>query len=404
MQDPISVLIPDAHSPVALNAMRCLARSPNVKLHLLSGKRWNQCRFSRHRSSYEFRSPTTDDGERFKVTVDLVKRHDIDVILPVSIGATKFVATKEQALSELVALPSVPNLQAMEIARNKWLMTELARKYDVPVPQSVLVTLDAAFYQQLSHLEYPVLLKPAIAQGGRGIRRFEDSSSLKKFLKEQDKEQFESKYLVQNYIPGSTLGLNVLCREGEILAYTIQKYVIFKGFEPPTAIQFIEQDDVLEHGRKLVSALGWSGFANIDMRHDSRNGQVKLLEVNPRCWATLLGSLVVGVNFPYLACLEALDIPFPVPQYQLGKYVRLGTSVKETLRRFVGKNSLDKFAFRESDLKFFLADPMPELVDFAARGVHYCYDRRLVHPKPFGSLAGFLADWFPSEFPRSSRT
>jgi len=112
------------------------------------------------------------------------------------------------------------------------------------------------------------------------------------------------------------------------------------------------------------------------------------------------------VNFPYLSCLEALKLPFPVPQYELGMYVRMGTTVKESLRRLFGRSNLDGFAFGETDLRFFFADPMPEIVDYAARGVRRCYEWRLVPPRAFKPVEGFLADWFPLEYsqpPEKSR-
>jgi len=133
-------------------------------------------------------------------------------------------------------------------------------------------------------------------------------------------------------------------------------------FGPLMAMELVRQDDVLEIGQKLLSALHWSGVAHIDFRRDSRDGQVKIIEINARYWGSLLGSLVAGVNFPYLACLTAQGVSFPMPKYQLSKYAYTTTAIKEGLCWFLGKSSLNGFSFRETGLRFFLTDPLPEIV------------------------------------------
>ena len=47
-----------------------------------------------------------------------------------------------------------------------------------------------------------------------------------------------------------------------------------------------------------MQALKWSGIVNIDFIYDENDKQAKILEVNPRYWQSLLGSLFAGVNFP----------------------------------------------------------------------------------------------------------
>src|SRR3712207_9519956 len=48
--------------------------------------------------------------------------------------------------------------------------------------------------------------------------------------------------------------------------------------------------------------------------------QVGVLEFNPRYWASLMGSLSVGVNFPYLHCLAGVGVPFSRPAYSKKRY------------------------------------------------------------------------------------
>lgn len=360
----LSVLIPDGENEHVLWTARSLAHSKQVKLYILSDKRWTPVRFSRHCRLYRFKPTGADRGARLDALAELTKRVHVDVILPVGEEGVMFVAAEREAVSRLAALPPIPALESLRTARNKWLLNRFAQQHNLPAPKSVLVTLDSAFDQRTSDLAFPVLLKPTSLTDGQGIRRFDTASDLQEFLKGQDATLFKNRYLVQTYVPGSDMGLSVLCKDGEILAFTIQRGIISAShrFGPLMAMEFIRRDDVLEIGQKLVSALRWSGVAHIDFRCDSRDDRPKIIEMNARYWGSLLGSLVAGVNFPYLACLAAQGISFPMPEYRLSKYTYTTTVLKEGLLWFVGKSSLKGFAFQETGLRFFLADPFPEMV------------------------------------------
>jgi D-aspartate ligase len=362
MTNKLCVLIPDGENEHVLWTARSLAHSKQVRLYILSNKRWTPVRFSRHCRLYKFRPTGADHGAHLNALTEMMKRVHVDVILPISEEGVLFASAERETLSKLAALPPIPDLECLKTARNKWLLNQFAYQHDLPAPEAVLVTLDSAFDQRISALEYPVLLKPTSLTDGQGIQHFDTPADLRRFLKGQDGTLFKDQYLVQTYVPGYDLGLSVLCRDGEILAFTIQRGVMAHRFGSLTAMEFVRQDDVLDVGQKLVAALRWNGVAHIDFRHDSRDGQPKIIELNARYWGSLLGSLVAGVNFPYLACLAAQGVSFPMPEYKLSKFTYTTTAIKEGLRWLLGKSSLKEFSFRETGLRFFLPDPLPEVV------------------------------------------
>ena len=364
MLNKLSVLIPDGEDEHVLWTSRSLVHSGAVKLYILSNKRWTPIRFSRHCRLYKFRPTGTDHNARLQALAEIIKHVHIDIILPVGEEGLLFAAAERKTLSQLAALPPIPDLRSLRIARNKWLLNQFASRHSLPAPESVLVTLDSAFEKRISELEYPVLLKPFSLSDGQGIRRFDAQSELQKFLYDQDEMRFKDKYLVQEYIPGSELGLSVLCRDGEILAFTIQRGIISAShrFGPLMAMEFIRHNTVLDIGRRLLAALRWNGVAHIDFRLDCRDGQPKIIEMNARYWGSLLGSLVAGVNFSYLSCLAAQGISFPVPTYEFSHYTHTTTAVRDRLLWLLGKNTLNGISFRETGLRFFLADPLPEVV------------------------------------------
>lgn len=360
----VTVLIPDGENEHALWVARSLAHSKRVKLYIMSNKVWTPVRFSRHRQSYRYR-PTNGSHESIMANLtEFTNRTQVDILLPVSEEGTLFAAVEREALSNLADLPPLPQPDTLRVARNKWLLNQLARQQELPVPDALLVTFDSCFDQEISRLEYPVLLKPTNLNDGQGIRSFYQADELRKFLQAQIEADLKEKYLVQSWIPGSDLGMSVLCQDGELLAYTIQRGIISAShrFGPLMAMEFIEDDEILEIGRRLLAKLNWSGVAHLDFRRDRRDGQAKILEINARYWGSLLGSLIAGVNFPYLACLAAQRIPFPVPKFRCSKFVHTTTAIKQGLLSVVRKNSLKNITYRETGVSFFLADPIPEIV------------------------------------------
>ncbi|TEU11858.1 MAG: ATP-grasp domain-containing protein, partial [Anaerolineales bacterium] len=248
------------------------------------------------------------------------------------------------------------------VANNKWLLFKLMQEHGIPTIPTVLCTLDSDFEQQIRHLEFPVLIKPVMAWGGEGIQRFDNVSQLYEFLEQCDSEKIKNRYIVQSFLTGYVGGLNILCQQGQMLAYTIQQGFIPnpQEYAAAAAVQFVEREGVLDVATKLISALKYNGVANIDMFYDAEDNQVKILEVNARFWGSLRGSYVAGVSFPYLACLAALDIPFPAPDYELTRYIHSKTALKEGILSVLGRSQYEKFPLEETGLRYMLADPVAE--------------------------------------------
>jgi D-aspartate ligase len=357
-----SVLIPDGESDFALFVVHAFIDHPQVKLYVLSNQRGAPARFSRHCHKYILRKFGPNADARFDAITEVVEQNHIDVILPVEMEWIAPYDAKRHALSELTAIVPVPDSKTFEVANNKWRLLQLLQKQGIPVPPTVLCTLDSAFEQQVRQLEFPVLLKPVTAWGGEGIQRFDNTSQLYEFLERCDGEKIKNRYIVQSFLTGYVIGLNVLCREGEVLAYTSQRGFIQnpQQYAAAAAVQFINSEEALIAGKKLAAALKYNGVANMDMFYDTTEKQIKPLELNARFWGSLRGSYGAGVNFPYLACLAALNIPFPVPDYKLTRYIHPQTAIKERIRRTLGKSQYEQFPLKETGLKYLLADPIAE--------------------------------------------
>lgn len=360
----ISVLIPDGEHPLALRVMRSLGLTHQVTVDLLTTVRRSPYRLSRFCRRCHFTASRTYGKERLDVVLRTIESERIDVLLPVSVAGIRLVSVERQTLSPLVALPPMPDIATLNKANDKTALYHFAKRHGVMTPPSLVFPDDVPDHGAIARLPYPVLVKPPTLDGGQGIRLYHDPQTLARFL-----ETGGARCLLQSYLPGADFGLNVLCRDGEILAFTAQRNAISVSppFGPAAGIQFLQDTEVLETGRKLLSALRWNGVANLDMLRCAADGETMVLEMNPRYWGTLLGSVRAGVNFPYLACLAALGRPLPQTEFRPITYADKSVALRQILQKATGRPCLAGFRFRNTALWISMTDPLPAATHYGWR-------------------------------------
>ena len=138
--------------------------------------------------------------------------------------------------------------------------------------------------------------------------------------------------MIQERIEGPGTGLFTLFDRDRHLALFSHRRVREK---PPSGgvsvvSQSVELDEeMVEHAKKLLSAVGWQGVAMVEFKRDNRDGQAKLMEINGRFWGTLQLAITCGVDFPglYLDMLEGRVTEGVIRHFKIGHRVKwfLGT-------------------------------------------------------------------------------
>ncbi|MFO8009775.1 MAG: ATP-grasp domain-containing protein, partial [Dehalococcoidia bacterium] len=358
----------DGEAKIALPVLTCLAEIPGLKIHVLSKHSRVLTRFSRYRDSFRSENGGLDELARIDVIRKLVETAAVDVILPVSESGIRFAATYRDSLTRFASLSPIPDKPVIDMVNNKWSLAEYLADHDLEHPPAILYTGDNAFWQRLKEVSFPVLLKPTAGSSGHNIHFFDDCNSLSTFLSQ--KEDYTNNFIVQSYVYGHDIDCSILCRDGDILAYTTQKGVIAnpRRFGPPWTIDMIDDDETLQLVRRLVQALNFSGIAHIDLRFDEREKRVKLIEINTRFWTSLFGSLAAGVNFPYLACLAGMSIDFPAPSCNKMRFVVYRPPLEQVmtiLRHNRSRHSLP--VFKQTGWEYIFRDPLPFAMEAIGR-------------------------------------
>lgn len=360
MNKPLSVLIADGEDEdLPLKVLRCLGQVKGVKINIHSSGKWSPARFSRYRSQYLIHPEEEIEQKQFENIFETAKKTKADVILGIYEPTVRMLANHREEISSVSSIPPTVTTELFDNVTDKWLFSRILEKRNIPYPFTLKYQGNPLDETDISKLIFPVLAKPTKSVAGIGIRFFQDPIELNKFLGSLSSRD---SFIIQSFIKGFDVGCSVLCKEGKILAFTMQKGIIpgKRRFEPASVINIFFNTEVYQLIEKLMRDLNWSGIANIDLRYDEVEKNYKILEINPRFWGSIIGSLAAGINFPYLSCLAAMNQSFPVPEYQKIFYAKPEITVKLTAKKiFFQDHSLpDRY---KTGLPYSITDPLPEL-------------------------------------------
>lgn len=362
----ISILIPDGDShQTLLFVVNCLSAVKGLEIYVMSNKKNNPMCYSRYIKGFSFYKKTDSDLDWINNINKEIEKHSIDVVMPIyEIGIKKIIEFRCKILHDdkLGLLSSFPNFN---IAKNKGLLAEHLKTNNIPGPKSIIVESNSEL-DKVNSLNFPVIIKPTEGFGaGQGIEVFD---TVKDFKHHFNSHNFNYINIVQEYIIGYDIDCSVLCKDGDILAFTIQKgNMIGKSqFTPQVGLSFLYEQELYNVVEKLIKSLDWSGVAHIDMRYDQNTKEFKVIEINTRFWMSLDASLIAGVNFPYLYCLSSLGKTFHKPQYRHIEYLNFEGLIKKIKQdlKFIFKLN---FMLKNTPLKFALKDPVPITYMFIKR-------------------------------------
>jgi predicted ATP-grasp superfamily ATP-dependent carboligase len=353
---PRSVLLLDGGTSYAWGVVRCLAEDRNIRIHLLSRSVRIPLRYSRLIASFSlwggvFAPSAVEDARQH------AKRVNADLVLAADEGPIAFLAAHGSSLGTPSML--VPAPRQFDVAQDKWELARFLNANGLPHPPTTTYGGDEA--GRRCAVPFPVLIKPRLGGYGAGIRRFETPDALiHHFSNVTNAETF----VVQSVLDGQDIDCSVLCRDGQILAYTIQRpFLPAIGYRPAGGVEFVHDDRVLDVVTDLMRALHWNGLAHVDLRYDAGQNRLVILEINPRFWGSIVGSLHAGVNFPVLACRAALGESFRVPTARACRYVAGVAATSCWLRGRFGRRRAG-FTPADTVFRYALSDPLPWLTGY----------------------------------------
>src|SRR5262245_7608497 len=187
-------------------------------------------------------------------------------------------------------------------------------------------------------------------------------------------------FLVQEWIPGdmaSTILFDgFVDRHGRVAAMLARRRV---RMDPPrisnhtvdVTIPLTETGDAPAQARRLLEAVSYRGIFNVEFKRDARDGTFRIIELNPRPFWLIAHIAAAGVDLPWLAYLDAQDLPVPpIDRYEVGRYGMYAISAIAALARAWGSLRRPEGAvirpwLRGDHTLLSISDPLPGLFDIA---------------------------------------
>ena len=185
----------------------------------------------------------------------------------------------------------LPDRPTFELVRDKERFQAFCQANGLPVPAS----FPAEDLKELELNFRPVIAKKRIGAGSVGMRYVEQPDQLS-VLDDIDTDH----YLVQEKVVSTRDIHGVFCvaKEGEVISWHgHERLRTFPERGGVTVFSRSQYDRECEEiASRLIREMNWSGFAMVELLHDDRTGEWKIIELNPRLWGSVMLSEYCGAR------------------------------------------------------------------------------------------------------------
>jgi len=203
----------------------------------------------------------------------------------------------------------VPPLPVVELIVDKRSQYRFAEAHGIPIPLTRFPTSRGDVEELCSTMPFPCILKPHESAAGRAVLG-------KKAIQAEDAHELlaafdrfatgPTKFMVQELIPGDDAQLFGYlgfwdrdgCEQNWLTKRKLRQFPA--GLGDGSLHRTVDAPEVRALARTLLGAMRYRGFVNAEFKRDARNGELKLIEVNPRTAMSNQLGTAAGVDFPWL--------------------------------------------------------------------------------------------------------
>jgi len=336
-------------------------------------------RHSRYASHTARVSRLFDEDEVLQSVLGVGERLGLEgwVLYPTRDEVVAALSRGREQLAHFFRVPT-PAWSSVSWAWDKRLTYELAGELGVPAPRTWRFANAAELSSVVPHL--PLVIKPAIKEHfiyATNVKawRADTPEQLDTLFRRAAEIVPAEEVMVQELIPGDGHCQFSYCgffKAGRSVATMVVRRLRQRPVDfgrSSTFVETIDLPELEEVACHFLSRIDYYGLVEIEFKLDERDGQYKLLDVNPRTWGYHSLGPRAGTDFPLLLFRDQLGEGVEPVRAALGvKWVRLSTdlptAVPELLagrlgwRQYIGSlYSADVEALFECD------DPLPAFAE-----------------------------------------
>jgi predicted ATP-grasp superfamily ATP-dependent carboligase len=273
-----------------------------IPVHRIARERSAPARLSRYSRGWSCIPDRASTAEILEFLHECSSSVGRALLIPIDDAASVFVDEHAQALEPDFLFPRQPTGLAQALS-SKREMYELCMRHGIPTPASAFPESEAELLQYAEQGAFPTVLKCINAgdapPSAPRVAIVEDHDQLLAAYRRMESPEAPN-LMIQEYVPGKPETIWMFngyfdgqsaCRVG----FTGKKIRQTPPYTGATTLGVCLPNPTVEDATvRLMAAVGYRGILDIGYRFDQRDGQYKLLDVNPRIGGTF--RLFVGEN------------------------------------------------------------------------------------------------------------
>jgi len=260
--------------------------------------------------------------------LEIIRREHVDVIFINNAAEMVSLAMHRAEFEQEGVYLNLPALDTLALVNNKSSLYEVTHKLGLGVPRTLRVDRAEAFEEAvvaLGYPEIPVCFKPEQSSGGRGFGILcQDANPWKTFFATKENAPYIRwdylisdlrnidafpPLLVMEYLPGEEYSIDCLVDRGHP-RYVIPRVRNQVSLGSSVVGTVVYSEEASLFAQQLVASLGLHGNINVQLKR-AADGQLKLIEINPRLSGTVVLCYAAGVNLPYFGVKLGLGESLP---------------------------------------------------------------------------------------------
>lgn len=270
--------------------------------------------------------PSGNSPAYINAMLDVATSEEVNVILPTSHEESLALARHRQIFEEKGIKVAVSDYEVLKRAYHKGDCYRFLKDKNLPCPRYYTVGSVEEFREAAGALGFPghpVVVKPPLNRGGRGVRVLVPYGARESLLTEKPgslemnfdimlevlQEEGFPELIMMEYLPGEYYSVDLLTKNGLSL-YVVPK-VRIEGTPSQTLVGEVRRNlEVEKAAADICRAFNFNYNINIEMKY-SREGNPIPYDLNPRVAASVAFCTAAGANLLYFAVKLALGEKIP---------------------------------------------------------------------------------------------
>ena len=194
-----------------------------------------------------------------EVVKDVAVKEQVDFLITVCADQVLLVVAQ---VSEMLGLPCYIDYKTAQLVSDKKMMKRIF--WDNGIPTSRYVELDALDWEKISHLNYPMVVKPVDAYSSKGVRKVWNREELEICFREAARISRTGGVIVEEFVAGDEISVDVYVENGEAKILCVSnsekisdadRFIIFRGRYPVAASEKV-MEQIRQVAQQIADAFG----------------------------------------------------------------------------------------------------------------------------------------------------